>query len=56
MSIIEEGSKEDNDEVSIVIIEQKDYDSSLKVNHNDLKNCKLYKYFLLNFNSLINGN
>ena len=56
MSIIEEGSKEENDDVSIVIIGHKDYDNSLKLNHNDLKNSKLYKYFLLNFNSLINGN
>lgn len=58
MSIIEEGSKEgskeDNDNVSIVIIQNKD--DYKQVDHNDLKNSKLHKYFLLNFNTLINGN
>ena len=55
MSIInEEETKEENDDFSTFIIHQKDRDNS--INQNDLKNCKLYKYFLLNFNSLINGN
>ena len=56
MSIIEEGSKEENDDFSIVIIEKIDHNNLKQGNHSDLKNCKLYKYFLLNFNSLINGN